>query len=62
MPFDRERALAKFRCMVGRAIELRFIPVGPTVRARNPADLEEARVLTGDARAETIVSPEKSLH
>jgi hypothetical protein len=39
---ERARALARFRGMRGRALTLNFVPMGPTVEASNPAELQEA--------------------
>jgi hypothetical protein len=41
-PLNRERALARFRCLVGRNIRLGFVAYGPVVTADTPAELADA--------------------
>ncbi len=41
---ERARALARFRCLVGRAIRIEVVPLGPIVDAATPAQLDEAYV------------------
>lgn len=38
---ERARALARLRGMRGRALTLDFVPMGPTVEASNPQELQE---------------------
>ena len=38
-PYDRTRALARFRCMVGQNIALGFVTYGPVVEADTPDEL-----------------------
>ena len=40
-PYDRTRAVATFRHLRGRALELRFAPYGPTIVADTPEQLAE---------------------
>lgn len=49
-PLNRERALARFRCLVGRNVRLGFVVVGPIVEADTPEQLAEAveRALTAE--------------
>jgi hypothetical protein len=51
LPFDHERAAARFRCFRGRALTLQYIPVGPTVRAVTPDELrrEVERAIVAEA-------------
>ena len=41
-PLDRERALARFRNLVGRNVTFGFVPYGPLVDAETPEQLAEA--------------------
>jgi hypothetical protein len=41
-PLNRERALARFRRLVGRNITLGFVAVGPIVEADTPEQLRQA--------------------
>ncbi len=40
-PIDRERALARFGCLVGRGVALGFVASGPLVDAETPEQLAE---------------------
>jgi hypothetical protein len=40
-PLGQQSALAKFRNLKGRAIEIGFAPIGPAVKAENPEELSE---------------------
>ena len=52
---DRERALARFRCLVGRGIRFGFLPFGPVVEATTPEQLAEKgeRALVDEMRRQT---------
>ena len=41
-PLERERALARFRTLVGRGVSFRFVAYGPLVDAETPEQLAEA--------------------
>ena len=42
-PLDRGRALARFRCLVARRVEIGFgfVPLGPVAQAESPRELDE---------------------
>jgi hypothetical protein len=40
-PFNRDKAMAKFRSMTNRGTTVAFVPSGVVVDAKNPAELEE---------------------
>ena len=40
-PVNHERALARFRCLVGRRVEIGFVPLGPVAQAESPRELDE---------------------
>lgn len=51
-PLDRQRALARFRKLVGRSVTFGFVPYGPLVEAETPKELAEAveRALVAECR------------